>query len=208
MPIEIWRFFKRHWLHMLLVLPGVLLVTIVHEGAHAAAVLAQGGTILEFVWLPTKSAWGYVSYDPPALRGFSSFLVSIAPYLLWLFLAATAAVLSLRRRQYAFSVASTLFFWLFVTPLADLANTAFPYLTGRDNDLRHAFGPPSLSAWVVIITLSLLAMIIGYPVQRRLYRMQALGLPSYLTLSLAVVLLVACSGAGHVLFKSYDTFMN
>ncbi|WP_395742075.1 hypothetical protein [Prosthecobacter sp.] len=187
---EIWTFIRRHWLHALLVPPGALLVTLVHESAHAAAVLLQGGTLHEFVWLPTGELWGYVNYDPPALRPFSEFLVAIAPYLLWLFLAAMTSALSLRRRPYSFAVASTLYFWLFVTPLADVANAAFPYLVGGSNDFLHAFGPPSLAVCVAFIILSVLALVIGYPVQRRLYRSQALRLRSYLVLSLAVVFFI------------------
>ncbi|MBN8418141.1 MAG: M50 family metallopeptidase [Verrucomicrobia bacterium] len=187
---EIWAFIRRHWLHVLLVPPGALLVTVLHESAHAFAVWVQGGTILEFVWLPTTERWGYVSYDPPVLRGFSTFFVSIAPYLLWLFLAAVAAALSLRRRPYGFAVSSSLYFWLFVVPLADVANAAFPYLDGRSNDFLHAFGPPSWTIFEEIALLSVLALIIGHPVQRRLYRTLALRLRSYLVLSLAAVFFI------------------
>lgn len=188
---EIFRFFRRHWLHLLLFPPGALLVTIIHESAHAAAVLAQGGTILEFVWLPTGERWGYVSYDPPALRGFSTFAVSIAPYLLWIFLAALAVLLSLRRRPYSFRVASSVYLWLFVIPLADVANAAFPYLDGRPNDLLHAFGPPTWDALLGFLLLCVLALSVGHPLQRRLYRSQALRLRSYLVLSAAVLFAIA-----------------
>lgn len=187
---ESWTFIRRHWPHLLLVVPGALLVTIVHEGAHAAAVLLQGGTVREFVWLPSENYWGYVSYDPPALASFSEFFVAIAPYLLWLSLAAVAAVLSLRRRQFAFPAASSLYFWMFVAPWADVANTAFPYLTGKHNDFMHAFGPPSWSAWLLVILLGALVLITGYAVQRRLYRAQGVSLPAYLVLSSAVAVLL------------------
>lgn len=187
---EIWTFIRRHWLHVLLALPGALLVTLLHEGAHAVAVWVQGGTIHEFVWLPTKERWGHVSYDPPAQSSFSAFFVSIAPYLLWLVLAAVAAGLSQRRRPYALAVASSVYFWLFVVPLADVANAAFPYLAGSSTDFLHAFGPPSLPIIVAFVLLSMLALIAGYPVQRCLYRTQALRLRSYLVLSLAVVFFI------------------
>ncbi len=188
---EIWTFIRRHWPHLLLVVPGALLITMVHEGAHAAAVLVQGGTVLEFVWLPVADRWGHVSYDPSAVGAFfSPFLVAIAPYLLWLFLAAVAGLLSLRRRQFAFAAASSLYLWMFLAPLADVANTAFPYLAGRDNDFMQAFGPPTLSTWVLTALLGALALVMGHPVQRRLYRTQGLSLPAYLVLSSAVVVLI------------------
>lgn len=184
---EIWTFIRRHWPHLLLAVPGALLFTVIHEGAHAAAVLLQGGTVLEFVWLPVADKWGYVGFDPPAMGAFSDFFVSIAPYLLWLSLAAVAAVLSLRRRPFAFPAASSLYFWIFVAPLADVANTAFPYLAGKHNDFMQAFGPASLLAWVLIVLLGTLALVMGHLVQRRLYRAQGLGLPAYLVLSSAVM---------------------
>ncbi len=187
---EIWTFIRRHWLHLLLVVPGALFFTIVHESAHAAAVLLQGGIVLEFVWLPVADKWGYVSFDPPVVGPFSEFLVAIAPYLLWLFLAAVAAALSLRRRQFAFSAASSLYFWMFVAPLADVANTAFPYLAGKHNDFMHALGPPTLSACVLIVVLGAMILVTGHLVQRRLYREQGLSLPAYLVLSSTVVVLL------------------
>ncbi|WP_395738135.1 hypothetical protein [Prosthecobacter sp.] len=197
MLAEIWNFMRRHWLHMLLAVPGAVVFTLVHEGAHAAAVLVQGGTVLEFVWLPPGDGkWGYVAYDPPAQGSFSSLFVSLAPYLLWFFLAAVVALLSRRRRPFPFWVASSLYFWLFAAPLADVANTAFPYLVGRENDFSHAFGTPSWTDLFLTAALTLLALVAGHLVQRRLYRAQGLGLPAYLVLSLSVVLALLCITVG------------
>ncbi len=42
--IEIGAYLKAHWVHGVLCLPAILTVTVVHELAHALAVLAQGGT--------------------------------------------------------------------------------------------------------------------------------------------------------------------
>lgn len=158
---EIWNFMRRHWPHLLLAVPGAFLFTLVHESAHAVAVLLQGGTINKFVWLPVEDKWGYITYDPPAWPGFSHFFVGIAPYLLWSSLATVVALLSLRRRPYAFWAASSLYFWLFAAPLADIANTAFPYLIGRSNDFAHAFGAPSWDALFLIALLTLMALAAG-----------------------------------------------
>lgn len=199
---EIWKFISRHWPHMLLVPPGVLIITLVHESAHAAAVLLQGGTINEFVWLPVGDKWGYITYDLPAWPGFSSFFVSIAPYLLWFFLAAVAILLSLLLRPVPFWAASSLYLWLFVAPLADVANTAFPYLAGRRNDFTSAFGPPMLEDELLTALLCMLILATGHFVQRRLYGTQALGLPAYLVLSLtamgAIVLLTFGAPGSHM----------
>jgi len=54
--------------------------TIRHEGAHAVAILLEGGRVDEFVFWPTwgeRFYWGYVRWS-----GRADWLVSAAPYLL------------------------------------------------------------------------------------------------------------------------------
>lgn len=48
---ECGRFFKRHWFHFVLMIPGAVLYTMLHEGMHALAVILQGGRVIEFVWV-------------------------------------------------------------------------------------------------------------------------------------------------------------
>lgn len=187
---EILVFLKRHWPHALLIFPGALIVTMLHEAAHAIAVLCQGGTVLRFVWLPSVERWGYVTYDFPAGAPHSTLLISIAPYLLWLSLAAAVFILAFRGPAFGYGKASLLFCWLFVVPMADIANAAFPYLNGRDNDFRSAFGPPSLSVGLMFGLLGIATLVVGYLVQRRLYRDGRLSAPSYLVLSSAVVVIL------------------
>jgi hypothetical protein len=183
-------FFRRHWPHLPLLLPGALLVTILHESAHAVAVLIQGGTLSRFVWLPEAGRWGYVSYEFPAGVPYSEFLISIAPYLLWLLLAIFTFLVSLSGQKFAHWKASVLYFWLFVIPLADIANTAFPYLAGRDNDFRSAFGQPSLFIGLSIVLVGVLTVIGGYCVQSRLYREDRLSPSSYLALSTIALIMI------------------
>src|SRR5262245_55064424 len=92
---EALRFLLRHWPHALLVIPGVLGVTILHEGAHALAAMAQGGIVTEFVWLPSPGRWGYTAYHFPPGVAYSSFAISIAPYVMWTGMAAVATLLAL-----------------------------------------------------------------------------------------------------------------
>lgn len=195
---EMGAFLRRHWPHLLLAVPGALLVTILHEAAHAAVVLAQGGTLLEFVWLPGGGSWGHVAHDFPAGMSYSSFAISIAPYVLWLGFAALALLLSLRRRKHAFWLASVIYFWLFVVPLADIANAAFPYLGGAANDFLSAFGPPSMDAELLIGLACVVAIAIGHWLQRRLYREEGLGLAPYLALSLVMLGLIVVVTGGVV----------
>lgn len=193
---EIFSFLRRHWPHLLLAVPGALLVTVLHEAAHAAAAVAQGGRLLEFVWLPGGGHWGYVSYDFPASVYYSSFAISIAPYVLWLGFAALAMLLSLRRRKYAFWLASLIYFWLFVVPLADIANAAFPYLRGQKNDFYSALGPPSIYDEPLVGFTCLVVVITGYWLQRRLYREEGLGVAAYSVLSMVMLGLIVLATGG------------
>ncbi len=187
MFLEIWTFIRRHGVHALLCVPGAILVTLLHEAAHALAAWAQGGRLLEFVWLPwvAEGKWGYVSYDFPAGVEYSGFAIAVAPYVLWLMLAAAACLLSMRRRPWSYGLASTFFFWLYFVPLADIANAAFPWLAGKENDFAQAFGPATQVGGVLVGLLSLLAILIGYGVQRGLYASARLSLGAYAVLVLA-----------------------
>jgi hypothetical protein len=179
---ETLRFLRRHWPHLLLFVPGVIVVTVIHESAHAIAVLLQGGTVSEFIWLPSDDKWGSVSYDLPHGSERAAYLISLAPNLLWLLFATLACALSFRRQPCGYWQASFIYVWLFVVPLADIANTAFPYLTGKTNDFRSAFGPPAALAGPLVAAFCALTFSAGYFLQRRLYRADRLSAPSYLAL--------------------------
>src|SRR5687767_5398114 len=116
---ETFNFIRRHWPHVLLFVPGVIAVTILHESAHAAAVLLQGGTVSRFVWLPEAGNWGYISYTFPEGVAHSAFFISLAPYLFWLLLATAVAFLASRRLKPGLWTASALYVWMFVIPLGD-----------------------------------------------------------------------------------------
>ena len=193
---EILRFLRRHWAHAVALPVMALLVTVLHEAAHAAAVWAQGGTVIDFVWLPSAGHWGYVRYRFPAGPPPSGFAVAIAPYVLWLALAAATSAAGLRRRDFPFRWGSTLFVWGFCVPLADIANAAFPYLRGRENDLRHAFGPPSPVAWGAVVLLTSVACVAAFPLHARFYGENRLSPGAYVALTgLSVAGLLVASGA-------------
>lgn len=183
---ELWRFLKRFWWVGVLSIPMLVVVTFFHESAHAVAAWAQGGTLLEFVIWPSGDKWGYVRYRFPHGVSYSSFAISIAPYVWWFGVSVLAVLLSLRHRAYAPWVAGPLFAWLFVFPLGDIANAAFPYLTrSRSNDWYNAFGAPSASWWpwgLTALTM-LYAVVVGYLIQRRFFRDLSLSLSAYTVLS-------------------------
>ena len=183
---EVRRFFRGHWPHFLLAIPGVVLWTILHEAAHALAIMLQGGQVTTFVWIPSPAQWGYVEYNFPD-HPFSGFAIASAPYAFWLILMLMAGVLSRRLPPYPHWAASSIFVWMFVMPLGDIALAARPYLfeAGNTNDFADAFGPPTRLIALLIILFGIASVVFGMRIQQRLYREQALSVGSYLLLALA-----------------------
>lgn len=193
---EILQYLRSHWVHLLILPVMAIVITIVHEAAHSFAVLAQGGTVTEFSFLPSKGHWGFVNYEFPLNRSHSNFAISMAPYLLWLFMAAAVTGLAFATKRPVFWLASTLYVWGFAVPLADIGNAAFAWLTGSDNDFRHALGAPSLGTGIFVCCLAAGAVVAGLPVHRRLYAERGLSIGAYFALAaLCVAGVVACSGA-------------
>lgn len=181
---EVFGFLKAHWIHALLAIPLAIGFTIVHEAAHAVAVLIQGGTVLELVWVPRGNQWGHIQYEFPPGSRYSAFFISVAPYLFWTLCAVVCMTVALvRGPALSFRLASTIFVWLYVAPLADIANAAFPYLAGSENDFMSAFGPANNLITVLIPFEAAVTVGVGFYVHRRLYRGAALSLGAYLILS-------------------------
>jgi hypothetical protein len=191
LKFELGRFFRGHWPQFLLAIPGTVLWTILHEATHALAIRLQGGQVTKFVWIPSPGRLGYVEYnfsDHP----FSRFGIAIAPYAFWLILMLMAGVLSLRARPYPLWIASTIFIWLFVVPLGDIAWAARPYLfeAGTMNDLTDAFGPPTRVVSMLIMLFGIASVVFGMIVQQHLYRERALSAISYLLMTLVGIALL------------------
>ena len=192
---EIVSFFKGHWPHMLIAIPGAILFTAVHELAHCAAAWGQGGIVTSFVWLPSGSEWGHMNYSFPSGREYSQTIISIAPYILWVCCCLLAGILALKRTAYPFWIASTIFVWLFIAPVADIANAAIPYiLFNAKNDLSDALGPTNAGIMIAIIIIGATAATAGYPLSKRLYRDRTVGLPAYsILVTVATLCLVAAN---------------
>ncbi|MBL9174450.1 MAG: M50 family metallopeptidase [Verrucomicrobiales bacterium] len=189
---EIASFLKRHWIQGVLLVPGALAVTVVHEAAHAAAVIASGGEVTQFVVIPGGREWGHVAYRFPQGVVPPSRWIALAPYVLWTVLGLGTWVLSLRSRPFSRWAAPMIWIWWFVVPFADVANAAFPYLVGGDNDFRTAFGAPGIAAWLGIVLAGLGVCLGGYPIQRRLFRDDALSAAAYgVLVGIVVFLLLA-----------------
>ena len=188
---EAFGFAVRHWPHVLLSpLLGFTWVTFLHEGAHAAAAVLQGGTVTELSIVPQPGSFGHMQYHFPPGAFASHALVSLAPYLMWAALAGLTSGVALFRPRLPHWLASTAYLWAFVVPLLDIANAAAGYLFGGPGDLKSALGPPDLLWAVALVGAAFVAFVVGFEVQRRLYRDRAVSLAAY-------VLLAGC-GAGLV----------
>lgn len=198
---EIGRFLGRFWWVGLLTVPFLLVITIVHETAHAAVAMAQGATIEEFVWLPSGDLWGYVSYTFPAGAEWSSSAISLAPYGLWLILSLATLVYSRRFRTIERArrgVGALIFTWFFVLPIGDIANAAMPYLlVSKENDWFSAFGPPSWEPLLLTIAVLAAAGVAGHRAQRNLLGDAALSVKAYAVLGTIFLVGIAAS-AGSV----------
>ena len=192
---DIGRFFRWHWPHVLLAIPGAFVFTAAHELSHCAAVWLQGGVVTEFRWLPAGGDWGYMRYLFRAEQPYSTEVISLAPYACGLLLYVVAATLAMRTKPWPFWFASSLFIWFFVAPVADIANAASPYLLwNADNDFRDALGPVNLSILLILTALGVLLTAFGFMLQRRLYRERAISLPAYCVLAIVGALAILVAG--------------
>jgi len=190
-PQEVMRFVKAHLVHVVLLPVMAIAVTLVHESAHSLAAIAQGGTVTDFVVLPSDGHWGFMRYAFPTGHAHSAFAISIAPYVLWLVIAMITCTLGLRTKPFSPTLRSWLFVWGYVVPLGDIANAAVPYLGGAENDFRSALGAPT-SMSVVFVTLAFFtAVAVGFPLQQKLYRESRLGAGAY-----AALIVLFCTGLG------------
>ncbi|MHC4248855.1 MAG: hypothetical protein ACYS9X_06980 [Planctomycetota bacterium] len=182
-PQQCAAFVRSHWVHLLLVPPMAIGVTVVHEFAHAVAVWGQGGSVTEFAYLPAPGEWGHIQYrfQPGAM--YSSFAVSVSPYVLWVAIAGAALLTSFLKARWPVWAGSTLFVWCYVVPLADVGNTAVGWLAGSMNDFGSAFGPAGPLGFLATGLAVVIAIVTGYPLQKRLYERRALVLPAYGLLS-------------------------
>jgi hypothetical protein len=167
-------------MHLLIAIPAAVVFTVFYELAHCTAVWMQGGTVTDFVWIPSGEEWGHMQYIFPKGTNYSSAIISTAPYILWITLCIIAGIFSLKRKPWKFLWASTIFIWLFVVPIADIANAAIPYIVrNANNDLKQAFGSIQSSYIVVGCIFGIIAVIYGLLLNKRLYRNNALSVAAY-----------------------------
>jgi len=104
----------------------------------------------------------------------------LAPYGFWGTLCVVAGILSLRQTPWSFAAASTVFVWLFIVPCADIANAAVPWLVSdAGTDFRQALGPVRPSYGTSGLVLGAGLTLLGFLIQKGLYRSNALGASGY-----------------------------
>lgn len=177
------QFLRAHWVHLLILIPMIPVVTLVHEAAHAAVIRAHGGTLIEFSFWPGDGLWGYVKGVPAPGRPIDPWLLSLAPYLLWLITAAFAAGVAALPGRKPFGLASTLFVWAYAVPILDIANAAWGYVLANRGDFSVAFGPATFGGTAAILLAGVALALLGYPVQRGLYGARALRGGGYFVLA-------------------------
>src|SRR5262245_36372498 len=106
---DIITFFKNHWIHIIIAIPAAIAFTVLHELAHCAAVWIQGGTVTEFVWLPSKAEWGHIRYLFPADTTYNATAISLSPYIFWVSLMLLSGILACRKSAWPFWIASIIF---------------------------------------------------------------------------------------------------
>ena len=188
---DIVSFFRSHWPHLIIVIPAVFVFTAIHEFAHCIGVWIQGGQVTDFAWLPSGAEWGHMQFVFPPGTEYNAAVISLGPYAMWICFILLAGILSLKRTAWPFWFASTVFIWLFAAPLADIANTAVPYLLGNaQNDMQNALGPAQFSYAMVAGVFFIAAAAYGFVLNKRLYRYRCIGLPAYCALAAAAALAI------------------
>ena len=173
-----------------LIIPGSVVITLIHESAHALMVVSQGGSVSEFQWLPSSEGWGHIRFTFPRATTYSSVVISLAPHILSVLLVLGTALLAWRRPGLKDRAATFIYFWLFFVPLADVGFALLVWTVGGDNDVAKAFGPPGAWSVVSVVAYALAAYLLGYAVQARLYDRLKLGWLPYSVLVMTALVLM------------------
>jgi hypothetical protein len=169
------NFIRGHLPQIVLLVPGALLITLLHESAHALAVLWQGGSVIEFQWLPSARDWGHIRFVFPDSVKYSPAAISLAPYSLSLAWMVMGVGLAWRRRIQTDRAAAYVYFWLYFIPVVDIGFTFLVWTAGGHNDFTSAFGRPAWWSYALVAVWGLAMGVLGYVVQTRLYQRLRLG---------------------------------
>jgi len=187
---QLLAFVRGHLVHVVLLLPGALLLTWLHEAAHASLVTIQGGSITEFQWLPSSSGLGHVRFTFPDSTEYSGLAISLAPHVLSILFVIGAILLSCSCTVRSDRASSYIYFWLYFIPVADIGFALLVWTVGGQNDMAKAFGPPAPLSVALVVIYGLTVCTLGYVLQRRLYDRLRLGIVPYSALVLTGLLMM------------------
>lgn len=190
---EVWTYVRSHWLSAVLVVPMAIVITTIHELAHAGAAWLYGAEIGHISVIPSPGHWGHMSYTLPASNPSAVGWIALAPY----GLGATVGVLGAwlaTSRQWTPRGAQLVFVWGVVVPLLEPAYAMLQWLMGADNDLRSALGPVGLAGALFTLVYGGFVLWTAWWVQQGCYGERALSLPAFglLSAGTAGALLLLC----------------
>jgi len=101
-------------------------------------------------------------------------------------------VLSFRKKAWPFWAASSIFVWLFLAPISDIAYAALAQMRAVEGtDLSRVFGAPSLEATLGFILYGLVMASLGFFAQKQLYRERALSVTAFCLLGALAFIVLA-----------------
>jgi hypothetical protein len=181
---ELGGFLRRHWAHLVLSpLLGFVFCSALHEGAHAAAVVVQGGTIEQFRCWPGEGYLGYIDYDFSPGAVYSRRAVSAAPFVASIAFAIALIFIAFYLQSTPFWLGSSVFAWGWIASFGNIGIGTAGYLRGNKGaDLTKVFGHLRIGPAVLMLGTLAMGCILGFYLQRRLYRESALSARAYLWL--------------------------
>ncbi|PCJ62895.1 MAG: hypothetical protein COA79_01855 [Planctomycetota bacterium] len=191
---EIKEFLKKHLTHLILLpLLGLTVFIAMHEGAHGVAVIAQGGTIDSFRWWPNNESLGMIHYSFQDGVTYSKFVISLAPYFLWISIVIITGIGSYYFKTNNFKLYSTIFIWFYLLPLVDIGHHALQYASGSSkiNDFKSALGDPSLTGKLIIILTTISVIVVSYRVHKNLYQNNKLSIKPFTIMALITILILS-----------------
>ena len=179
---EVWTYVRSHWLSAVLLVPMAIVVTTVHELAHAGAAWLYGAEIGHITVLPSPGHWGHMSYTLPAPDPAANGWIALAPYGVGATLGVLGAWVA-TARPWRRRGAELIFVWGVVVPLLEPADAMLQWVRGAENDLYSALGPVSLAGVLFTGVYGLFVLWTAWWVQQGCYGERSLSLPAFGLLS-------------------------
>jgi hypothetical protein len=190
---EVWTYVRSHWLSAVLVVPMAIVVTTIHELAHAGAAWLYGAEIGHISVIPSPGHWGHMSYTLPEPNPAAVGWIALAPYGVGAAIGVLGAWVS-TSRQWTPRGAQLIFVWGVVVPLLEPAYAMLQWLHGAPNDLYSALGPVGLAGALFTAVYGAFVVWTAWWVQQGCYGERALSLRAFGLLSAATAVVLFLLG--------------